>query len=234
MVKKLATEIGPLDWRTAIVDKQGRPTQEFQIRWNTQRGDNNLIGSISTGSGAPTGTPTDGQMYLDISSTPWTLYSGHNKAWHTVGVVNFTDLADVPHSYTGNNNNLVQVNSSGTGLAFHGLTLRLYGGFSGRPNAGQTLFEITMCGDEQFPTNLSGSKLGFDVSNTNACTLPITVNGTNVGHASITAGGGSVSYVLTTGYTATAGDKLAFIAPTPQDPTLSGLTYTWLGTRTNV
>lgn len=41
-----AADLGPLDWRVAIVDSGGRPTPEFQRRWNTQRNNNTLIGSI--------------------------------------------------------------------------------------------------------------------------------------------------------------------------------------------
>lgn len=114
--------LGPLDWRIGIVDKQGRPTPEFQRRWNTQRGNNDLIGSITTGSGAPTGIPTEGQVYIDISSTPWTFYAGHDSAWGTVGVVNFVDLADVPHDYTSAANKLVRVTPGEDGLEFDSLS----------------------------------------------------------------------------------------------------------------
>lgn len=117
-----ASDIGPLDWRVGIVDKQGRPTPEFQRRWNTQRVNNNLINNISTGSGPPTGTPTDGQEYLDISLTPFVLYAGLNGTWTQVGALNFTDLKDAPHSYTGAGTSLVRVNSGATGLEFAGIS----------------------------------------------------------------------------------------------------------------
>jgi hypothetical protein len=35
--------LGPLDWRISIVDKSGRPTPEFQRRWNTQRNVNTQL-----------------------------------------------------------------------------------------------------------------------------------------------------------------------------------------------
>lgn len=233
MTDQLAHQLGPLDWRIGIVDKSGRPTPEFQRRWNTQIGNNTLIGSIQTGSGPPTGVPTEGQAYIDISATPWTLYAGHDGFWETIGIFKFTDLSDVPHSYSGANNEMVQVDSGGTALIFKALTLRLYGGFPGKPDAGAVLFEIDMYGDEIFPVDLVGSRLGFDVNNTLLATLPIKVNTVTVGTAVIGAGGSSVTYTLAGGYTAASGDKLAFYAPTPQDATLSGLTYTWLGNRSN-
>lgn len=116
-----AQDLGPLDWRVAIVDSGGRPTPEFQRRWNTQRGNNDLIGA-TLGSGAPpvSPTPSDSQQYIDISTTPFTLYTASGGTWHQTGVVSFTDLKDVPHSYTGASGKLVAV--SGSGLVFRLLT----------------------------------------------------------------------------------------------------------------
>jgi hypothetical protein len=111
-------DTGPLDWRIGIVDKAGRPTPEFQRRWAIQRGNNSLIGTITTGSGAPSGTPSEGQVYVDTSATPNVLYVGHDGSWVTVGVINFTDLADVPHDYTSSGGEIVAVNSGATGLEF--------------------------------------------------------------------------------------------------------------------
>lgn len=76
-------DLGPLDWRIAITDKNGRPTPEFQRRWATQRGNNSQIPS------------------------------------------KFTQLSDVPSSYTSAGGKLVRVNSEATGLEFDALTLVL-------------------------------------------------------------------------------------------------------------
>jgi hypothetical protein len=135
-----AKDTGPLDWRIAIVDKTGRPTPEFQRRWAIQRANNDLIGSVTLGSGAPPSTPapSDGAEYIDISTTPYTLYVGSAGSWHKVGAVKFTDLSDAPHSYSGKAGQFVQVNSGATGLQFGSLI-----GFSfnigGRPNANEHL-----------------------------------------------------------------------------------------------
>ena len=118
MTTDSVVDTGPLDWRIAITDKAGRPTPEFQRRWQTQRANNDLIGGITVGSGVPTGTPKDGAGYVDISTTPYTLYVGSGGTWHIVGVVDFTDLADVPHNYTSAGNKLVKVNSGATALEF--------------------------------------------------------------------------------------------------------------------
>lgn len=49
-------DLGPLDWRSPIVDSAGRPSPEFQRLWNTQRGNNTLIGT-KQGSVGPQGAP---------------------------------------------------------------------------------------------------------------------------------------------------------------------------------
>lgn len=115
----LSKDTGPLDWRIAIVDKAGRPTPEFQRRWATQRTNNGLIGFVGIGSGMPTDAPSgDGEVYIDISTAPPTLYVADMGAWEVVGVVNFTDLQDVPHTYTASADELVRVKSTTDGLEF--------------------------------------------------------------------------------------------------------------------
>lgn len=114
----LVKDTGPLDWRIAIVTGDGRPTPEFQRRWATQRTNNSQIGAITLGMGVPTGTPEDGDEYVDISTTPYTLYVGNNSTWHQVGPIKFTDLADVPHTYVSSAGKFAQVNAGATGLQF--------------------------------------------------------------------------------------------------------------------
>lgn len=117
-------DLGPLDWRTSIVDKTGRPVPEFQRRWAIQLQNNKLAG-VSRGSGAPPTAPTpiDGQAYIDESVTPPVLYVAKDDGtWERVGVENFTDLQDVPHAYTSDGLDLVQVNSGATGLQFSSLS----------------------------------------------------------------------------------------------------------------
>ncbi len=112
-------DTGPLTWHVPIVDaKTGRPTPEFQRRWEQQRSNNDLIRTITLGSEAPTGVPADGVEYINIAATPPILYVGSNGSWLVVGVVSFTDLTDVPSSYTGQGTKLVRVNVAETGLEF--------------------------------------------------------------------------------------------------------------------
>lgn len=120
-------DLGPLDWRTPIVDGGGRPSPQFQRLWNTQRDNNALIGTVTFGVGAPTGTPNNGALYMDTTKLPWVLYVGDNSAWNIVGVQDFTQLADVPGNYTGAANDLVHVNGNATGLVFGSLSSVLDG-----------------------------------------------------------------------------------------------------------
>lgn len=116
----LAKDLGPLDWRIAITDKNGRPTPEFQRRWNTQRSNNALIGTITFGSGAPPADPVpdDGALYVDDSGEPYTIYVGEDGEWHKSGVTLFTELTDVPHAYTASGSYIVRVKVDMTGLEF--------------------------------------------------------------------------------------------------------------------
>lgn len=89
-------DTGPLAWNVPIVDvRSGRPSPEFQRRWETQRANNALIGTITFGSGAPTGTPEDGAEYVDTSVTPYVLYIGEGGTWYQVGPKVLDDLQDV-------------------------------------------------------------------------------------------------------------------------------------------
>lgn len=91
-----AKDTGPLTWNVPIVDvKSGRPTPEFQRRWEQQRRNNALIGTITFGSGTPIGKPDDGAEFVDTSVTPYVLYVGSDGTWHQVSPKIFDDLQDV-------------------------------------------------------------------------------------------------------------------------------------------
>lgn len=124
-----AKDLGPLDWRVPIVDGAGKPSPEFQRRWNTQRANNALIGTVTFGTGAPPASPPpdDGAFYMDTTKLPWVLYVGDTAVWNVVGVQDFTDLADVPGNYTSAAGDLVTVNGNATGLVFGNLTSVLDG-----------------------------------------------------------------------------------------------------------
>lgn len=113
-----AKDLGPLDWKAPIVDSQGRPSPEFQRRWNLQRTNNGLIGTIQFGAGPPTGSPQGGAEYVNTATTPYSVYIGNGGAWHLAGVVAFTDLSDVPSAYTAHGLALLRVKASVDGVEF--------------------------------------------------------------------------------------------------------------------
>lgn len=79
-------DTGPLSWTVPIVDhKTGRPSPEFQRRWEQQRSNNSLIKVATFGTGAPVGVPEDGAEYFDITTEPFVMYVGYEDEWHLTG-----------------------------------------------------------------------------------------------------------------------------------------------------
>jgi hypothetical protein len=108
---------------------------------------------------------------------------------------------------------------------------RLSGNLAGQPSAGQVLFEVEMVGGEQLPAGLSGSVGGCDVAPTGSVSLPLTAGGTALGSMNIASGATTASFSFASAHTFSNGDVLTFAAPASVDPTLSGLHYTFIGTR---
>lgn len=118
MANTTNTDIGPLDWRVGIVDKAGRPTPEFQRRWNLQRANNGDIG-FTVGHGPPVGTPAkDGLTYIDIDTDPTTEYISNGGVWLQVAAMTFLQLLDTPNAYTGQAGKTAKVNSGENALEF--------------------------------------------------------------------------------------------------------------------
>jgi len=115
-------DLGPLTWNTPIVDTQtGRPSPEFQRKWEAQRANNTLLSTtlvLTFGTGAPTSVPKTNLAYIDTSTTPYTFYISNANAWHQVSADKFTDLLDAPNSYAGSATKLVRVNATGTAVEF--------------------------------------------------------------------------------------------------------------------
>lgn len=122
-------DTGPLTWNVPITDvKTGRPTPEFQRRWEQQRANNSLIGSVTLGSGAPVDPAPNGAQYIDTSVEPYVLYVGDGGVWHQVSARTFLDLMDTPSSYTADA--IVNVNGAGDALEF-----TMPSGFTANPTA---------------------------------------------------------------------------------------------------
>jgi hypothetical protein len=133
-------------------------------------------------------------------------------------------------------NNVVGASSPSAGV--NGTTsstaanlLRLSGNLAGAPSAGQVLFEVEMVGGEGFPINLTGSVGGCDVAPTGNITCPLTKNGSSIGSMNIAAGATASTFTFSAGVSFASTDISKFAAPTTADATLSGLHYSFIGTR---
>lgn len=108
---------------------------------------------------------------------------------------------------------------------------RLYGSLDGKPDAGMELFDIEMLGDEHFLATLPENLGSCDVAPTSSVQFSIKVNGAQVGYMQIAGGATVATWSFASDYNSSPGDRLAFYAPTTQDPTLSGPRWTFGGTR---
>lgn len=123
----------PLSPHVPIVDSAGRPTPEFLQWWQNQRDINDEVVPLGTGNEVSDvldniGATQGSILYRDSSN--WnalgpgtagrflqTQGAGANPQW-AAGSGAFTDLSDVPSSYSGKAGNVVAVNATEDGLEF--------------------------------------------------------------------------------------------------------------------
>lgn len=253
-----AKDTGPLAWNVPIVDvRSGRPSPEFQRRWEQQRKNNALIGTITFGSGAPTGTPEDGAEYIDTSVTPYVFYIGSGKVWHQVGVKFFDDLQDVNIPTVAQGDVLYRnatewvVLTPGT----NGKVLTTHGGganptwesagdlgfgfnATGLLSAGETLGAGIIPHDTTFDQTNALTEIICAIPPTSAVDLPIwTTDSSNLlyspGHIHVAAGATLGSLVLSPNPWLYIGRHPIYLyAPTPADPTFSEVMGFIVGTST--
>lgn len=212
-------ELGPLDWRIAITDHAGRPTPEFQRRWNTQRGDNALISNITTGSGAPTNPPLqNGYEYIDIAATPPVIYVAVNGSWVKVGVYAFIQLTDTPHSYAGAAGEFVRVNLAGTGLEFSSVLNKFGAAFSSQDISTKPISTVIARFSSPIAWTLPAAPTGFvegkvDVAPTVDTLLDLRKDGTSFGSAKWAAGTTVPTLICASSVSFAAGDYLDLATP---------------------
>lgn len=110
------------------------------------------------------------------------------------------------------------------------VTWRAYGGLTGKPSSGQVLFSIELTGDEQFPNGLPQNLGGCTTPPSGNVVFPILVNGVQVGSMNIAASSTAATWTMAADYFAAPQDILSFLAPSPQDGSLAGPYYTFVGT----
>lgn len=226
-------DLGPLQFNVSIVDKNGRPSPEFQRRWNTQRSNNNLIGAVTLGSGPPPATPApdDGTEYVDISADPAVLYVGSGGTWIRIGVFKFIQLEDVPNTYTGGADDLVQVKHDETGLKFTPIDDILKIGFSfnvgGRPEADEQLGAGVWTVDIHFENGQPYeivSLLPAAASAVFSLRHQVGFGWVDIGTITFGAGATTGTLAWTAPITIIAGNPVSLWGPSPQDATLSNIT----------
>lgn len=123
----------PLSPHVPIVDSAGRPTPEFLQWWQNQRDINDEVVPLGTGNEVSDvldniGATQGSILYRDSSN--WNALGpgiagrflqtggpGANPSW-AAGSGAFTNLSDVPSSYSGEAGNVVAVNATEDGLEF--------------------------------------------------------------------------------------------------------------------
>ncbi len=109
-----------------------------------------------------------------------------------------------------------------------------------KPDAGEILFDITLAFAAVLPAGLTGSAGGINSSMNGAAAATSNAmfnlykNGTLIGTATIpasTTGRSIATFSFTGAISFAAGDSFQFRAPTAQDATLQGFSFSFLGSR---
>lgn len=100
------------------------------------------------------------------------------------------------------------------------------GNDGGNLNAGRTLETYTFAEQATFPVGLKGSVASAEVVAGATAQFEILKNGTVVGAINFAAGSGAATFTMVSATTFNVGDILSVTAPTPQDSTLAGVSWT--------
>lgn len=144
----------------------------------------------------------------------------------------FTGLSDAPTSYSGANNETVEVNTGGTGLVFVPRRYKVGGYVDGTFLASQVLNPVPVDEAVTFAAAFAGSQATLVVAATASTVFNIQKNGTVIGTITFAAAA-SVGTFASTGGTAQTlaiGDILKVVAPASPDTTAAGLGYILKGT----
>lgn len=170
--------------------------------------------SIAFGSCALVATLGGGtQTWTDTGLAPNQTYTYYLVASNLIG--------DSGHSAAKN------LTTSAVGITI----VRWQGSLEGQPMPAQELFNISCVGDEHFSAGLPLNILECRVAPTNLVQLPIYLDNAQVGYGQIAAGATTGTWSLVSALSPTAAQNVRFNSPTSVDPTLSGLSWTWNGTR---
>lgn len=205
-----ANSQGPLDWKVPITNQDGTPTPEFMRKWAQQRTVNGLIPDLSTAAKVSAVIDLLGSVAGDILiRTP----SGWVGLPIGTTAQELTVVAGLP--------------------AWTDKQFRAMGGTPGRkPAASEELFNALMKTGDHLPVGLTGSLLKCEVAPTANWTMTLKRNGSSIGTGTILASATVGSFTFASAITFTDLDLFTGTAPASADTTLSGVSYSLLGTRT--
>lgn len=102
---------------------------------------------------------------------------------------------------------------------------------TGQPAASEILFDFAAPVAFTLPVNLAGSVALASAAPNAVANFSLTKNGTQVGTISFAAGALTATFTAASAISVAVGDRLQIIAPSTQDAALSGLAFTFAGTR---
>lgn len=154
----------------------------------------------------------------------------------------FIDLSDVPSSYSGQANKLVQVNAGESGLEFTDpnavstIAFDLSFFVGGDPLDGELVFRFVATREFTLPAGLGGSEAWCDTYSTATGSVQFAIlrNNALIGTINFAAGAEQATFTFAADVTFDPEDILDVIAPSPADATLQNVTVTLAGTRPGV
>lgn len=177
-------------------------------------------------------TPSEGWKVWVRDENKTYYYTGSAWAEDTGGGASaFTDLSDVPSSYSGQGLKDVRVNSGASALEFYTPPYDVGGFVAGVPTASQVLLQIPLPRAVIFTTSLTGSQGVAGTAATAQTDFDIQKNGVSFGTMRFAAAGTVATFISAAGATFAAGDILKIVAPGTPDATLADVGFMLIGTR---
>ena len=203
----LATPTGSAPSGYNLITWAASPTNDNVTRYDIYRAPG-LGATFASSSliGSSTGT-----SYTDSTAAPGAAYTYFIKPINAIG-------GAAPSAGA----NLTTNTSSGG-------EFRLYGSIPDMPGASEELFDIELVGGEVFDAGFPLNVGGCLVAPTGAVSFVVKKNSTAVGSMNIAAGATGATWALASQFVGASGDRLKFYGPATQDPTLSGVSYTFRG-----
>lgn len=147
------------------------------------------------------------------------------------GASDFTDLGDVPSSYSGEGGKLLAVNSGETAVEFVAAPYDIGTFVAGSPEADEVVLRFVATRAFTLPAGLSGSQVKAGTAADDATDFDVKKGASSVGTISFAASGDTATFTMASATSFTAGDILSIVAPSTPDATLADISFTLAGTR---